>query len=271
MEQFLALILIYIFFIYLIERRVRHFVQRQNMSPFDEKFLAKINWITRLFKFSIGWSNFILGIGGTLTIALIITDITRNGYTMNIGFLTSISLFVSFFTLSVAASFPGETWIKKINIWISSINQKLATRVLKRLAFEMMSVVFLVIPFLLFLFAILLWYLNGSDSVVRLRLFFYYLPIFLVLWVYRWGDYDEFEMNIRRFIVYLFVALAYLSNKDPLSQLLTQSTKTQNTVDFLRLFTDFTVIAFLTLDRIGKVGFEIFSKGWIKAEMTKTE
>lgn len=210
MKQFCALILIYIFFIYFIERRARHFVQRQKMSPFDEIFLAKINSVTRLFKFSVFWSNFTLAVGGVLTIVLIITDITIRFYTNKIGYLTSLSLLVSFLTLSVAASFSGETWIKKLNIWINSISERLATRVLKRILFEMMSVIFLVIPFLFFLFVILVWYLNGSDSAIRLRLFFYYLPIFLVLWIYRLGDYDEFQMNISRSLIDLVMVVSTL-------------------------------------------------------------
>jgi len=264
MWQFSLLIMVYFIFIYFFERRARHFVQVRRMSPFDEITISSMRRIsTSIFKDENLWSNIILVFGSLITLGLLIIGIVyyRNNYS---GILSGISIWVSFLTISISASFSGQTWVKQLDEWISSISDNLILKIIKRLTFELLSIASLVVPFMIFISITLLIYANGSNSPVRIRLLFYFLPIFFVLWIYRIGDYDKFQMNIRRLIVYIVVAFLYLINKDPLSQFITQPVKIPNNFDFFSVFTDFGVLAFITLDRIGKVATEVFSRDKIE-------
>ena len=63
MFSFAVLIAICAIFIYILERRLRHSIQNQNLSPFDEKLVKKASAIAQLCKNKAWCSNSVLVIG----------------------------------------------------------------------------------------------------------------------------------------------------------------------------------------------------------------
>jgi hypothetical protein len=72
--------------------------------------------------------------------------------------------------------------------------------------------------------------------------------------------YDEFKLNIRRAIVYSIVAGFLLYMNDPVLQLSDSDNNSFVKPNFGQIFNEFSIIAFLAFDRVGKVIFELLFK-----------
>lgn len=147
MWQVALLVLVCVLYVYVIERRARHFVQNQNMNPFDEKLLSKLVFVANFFKHKAIWSNIILVLGSVVSLMLFLLGIYLNE---DGTLLVAFSLWSSFATISISASFEGTTWVKKVNVWVNSLSHSLAMRIIKTLTFELLSIIYLVLPFLFF-------------------------------------------------------------------------------------------------------------------------
>jgi len=157
--------------------------------------------------------------------------------------------------------------VKIVRSWVEDLNEMIiVVKIFKRIVFEIWSLS-IVIPFLLIVFMFILFYSQINPSGTSVRLMFYFLPIFFVMWIYRYGDYNEFKMNVRRVMVYVIVAVLTLFNNDPMTKLFdVQSTN----IYFSQFFNEFSVLAFLALDRVGKVLIEIFSRAKCTEKVEKT-
>lgn len=229
------------------------------MNPFDDEFVKPATKIADFFNNNPVWSNALLLCGLGISLLVFYISFTSQSSTIK-EMSVALSMSIQFVALSISASFPGDTWTYRFRRWLHAFNQKFAVIVIKRFLFEISSLFFIVTPFLIFVTIFVFTSVNGTTSIVHAELMFYYLPVFFVMWIYRFGDYDEFKMNVRRVIVYILVAIAYFVSKDPLTQIAKTVVQPQTGQEFGRIFNEFTLLAFLAFDRIGKVLIEILSR-----------
>lgn len=250
-------------YIYLFEQKVRHSFEliKENTGPFENKLLIFTQKISDVFKNSVYISNSIFAIGSLFGITLIGIDVyNRFPYGAALTGVGLFSLLVSFF---ISGSISGETWITRIYKWVITFSNNMIINVLKGLLLELFFIINGLI-FISFVIITLGTIVENSPTPANLRILVYALPIFAVLWVYRLNDYKErynFQLNIRRFIMFSIVAAAYLFLKDPNSLMIIQVEE----IKLETVFIDIMVVVFITLDRLGKVIIEILREADIKA------
>lgn len=257
MIYLVTIIFIYALYIYVLERRVRHAVLR-DLNPFDKSLVKKFSQVANLLGNKAYWSNIILVFGIAIFLTLIIYAFKQSSSEPN-PLMLSLGLLLQLLTLTISASFPGDTWIKSFRIFVNQLSNNYYIKFFSRFLFELLSFIFLVLPFLAITSIFIFSFANGSQSIVRIRMIFYFLPIFFVMWIYRLGDYNQFQLNVRRILVYTFATAVLLLTKDPLFQLPTQIISPQSAFDFGRIFNEFSILAFLALDRVGKVVIELLA------------
>ncbi len=262
MIYLLSLIIIYALYIYVFESRVRHAVLRK-LNPFDENLVKRFSQVAKRLGNKAYWSNIILVCGIAISVSLLFYTFKQDSSAPN-SLILSLSLFLQILALTISASFPGDTWIKCFRTFINQLNNNYCIKFFTRFLFELFSFCFLVLPFLTIVSIFILSFADGSHSIVRTRMIFYFLPIFFVMWIYRLGDYNQFQLNVRRVFVYTFVASVLLLTGDPLLQLSKQNTSPQSAFDFGRMFNEFSILAFLALDRVGKVAIELLANKEMK-------
>lgn len=218
MFLFVSLIMACAFFIYVIERNLRRSVTKIGASHFDKALVKQFVPVAEYCENKTFWSNLILVLGVITAIAVF-----SFGHwlypTWYSGIIIGLSLGIQYFAISISSAFPGDTWIINIRNWLKNKEVSFKMRIVKRLVFEGWSLLFIDLVFVYIVFIVLLFFAQGSASLVGQQLLLYFIPIFSVMWVYRIGDYDEFNTNVRRAIAYVFVACLYLPLKDPLTHL----------------------------------------------------
>lgn len=255
MVGFLVLFLMFILYIYLFEQKLRHSLEsiKEDIGLFNNRFLAITHKISDIFKNRVWFSNLILMLGSVLGVSLIILDVYKHFPAR--ALLTGVGLIALFLSSFMAASISGNTWIKRIYCWTISASDNMVAKVIKGFIFEFIFV-YPGLIFILIVLLVLIGLFSNSPSPMNMRMLVYALPVFAVLWVYRLNDYNErynFQLNIRRLIMYLVVAVTYFVMKDPNSLMIEQTF--ENKLDIM--FLDILVVVFITLDRVGKVIIEI--------------
>ncbi|KJS13232.1 MAG: hypothetical protein VR67_05520 [Peptococcaceae bacterium BRH_c8a] len=249
--HFAALIAVCAIFIYVFENRIRRFIAH-NLSPFDEELIKMFGFVSRVLGNNPLWSNVFLSVGLTLSFCLFSYSIKVNN-----ALMVAMAMFIQFISILFSASFTGQTWVNRGRAWFKELSQNKNFFIILSGLSEISALVFITFPFVFLSMLMLLAYADGSDSTIRVQLVFYFLPIFFVMWVYRLGHNNELILNIKRILVYLIIAIAILSSNDPIVQLANRTDVPDNALEFFGTLNQFSIISFLTFDRIGKIIIEL--------------
>jgi len=235
-------LLIFIIYIYF-EQKWRHSFALLNEDSFNYRFLSITQKVSDIFKNRVRFSNFIFVLGIVIGILLFILDANKYFIAGAVGLVGFILI------IFLAASISGDTWINRI------YSCRMAAKVFKGLIIEFFFGVSATI-FILIVLLILIRIFNISQSSENIRRVVYAFPVFAILWVYRFNDYNErynFQLNIRRLIMYLVVTIIYLVMKDPNFLMFEQSL--DHRMD--NIVMEIVIVAFITLDRVAKIIIEI--------------